>query len=56
MKYIINYTTYFVLYILINLVYLIWEFKLYNSNFKKFIDKINEPVKDYDYYDDIYPF
>lgn len=55
MKYIINYTIYFALYILINLVYLIWEFKLYNSNFKKFIDKITEVNEDYDPYD-IYPF
>lgn len=54
MKHIINYTLYFILYVLINLVYLIWEFKVYNSNLKKFIEEIAEVDKDYDHYD-IFP-
>lgn len=54
MKHIINYTIYIILYILINIVYLIWEFKVYNINFKKFIYKITEVDKDHDPYD-IFP-
>ena len=51
MKHIINYTLYVLLFIIINLAYLIWEFKLYNSSFKKFIDTITEVDEDYDPYD-----
>jgi hypothetical protein len=41
MKYIINYTVYVFIFIIINLAYLIWEFKPYNINLLKFIEEIN---------------
>ena len=41
MKYIINYTLYVFLFIIINIAYLIWDFKPYNSNLLKFIEDIN---------------